>query len=233
MSSWRSPRSLVYLPFFLAAAILAGPAVAQVTGTPAPRSQTSSSQPAAQPSEAVPYNTSPALRRDLALSVFAQISSSKVGNFIRSDTTGSGGGLLSYRYTYKPWLGYEANYGYTRYTDTYFYGVTRIPHNTHEFSVAYLLQGPKLSGFTPFLTLGGGALVFAPTGSASGSYSVDTKKLFVYGIGLQHAILNDRLGIRAQYRGLSYGVPSFGTLNLDTHRSRSSYEPSIGVFYHF
>ncbi len=170
MSSWRNAPSLAFLALLIIAASVVQPARAQVTGTPAdnppapPPSSTSQSA-APEPGAPAPYNSVPALRRDLALSGFAQISGSRVGNFIRNDTTSSGGGLLSYRYTHKPWLGYEVNYGFTRYTDTYYYGVIRVPHNVHEFSLAYLLQGPRISGFTPFLTLGGGALLFAPTGN--------------------------------------------------------------------
>ncbi len=248
MSPWRNPQSLASLAFVFAVTVLAGPAFAQVTGTPADTApgapsapptqpgapQTSASQPSApEPGSPAPYNSIPALRRDLAVSAFAQFSSSTVGNFIRNDTTGSGGALLSYRYTYKPWLGYEVNYGFTRYTDSYYFGVVRVPHNVHEFSLAYLLQGPKFSGFTPFLTLGGGALVFAPSANATGSYGVDAKRMFVYGIGVQRSIVNDHWGVRVQYRGLKYGIPAYGQLSLNTHRGRTSYEPGIGVYYRF
>ncbi len=53
------------------------------------------------------------------LDAFYQVSASSNGNFIRMDTTESLGGLASFRQIYRPWLGYELDYGYTRYSEFY------------------------------------------------------------------------------------------------------------------
>ncbi len=61
---------------------------------------------------------------------------------------------------------------------------------------------------------------------------MDAKKLFVYGLGIQRDV-GEHWGVRVQYRGLDYGVPAFGTVNLNTHRSRNTSEPTIGLSYRF
>ena len=52
---------------------------------------------------------------DVGVGGFYQITNASNGNNIREDTTSSGGGLVSFRQPYKPWLGYEANVGYTKF----------------------------------------------------------------------------------------------------------------------
>jgi hypothetical protein len=218
------------------------PVWAQVAVPPAPQPSSSSSAPDTQTARTVPaaaesglqnYTAPPRYSQDVALSAFAQVSASTAANFLREDTTSSGGALLSYRWIHRAWFGAEINYGLTRYTDTYFYGAIRVPHNTHEISLAYLLQGPEYKGFRPFLTLGGGALVFQPVSPAPSNLHLDAKGLYFYGIGVQHPLFSDRWGWRLQYRGLDYGVPAFAQSNFDTHHGRHTSEPTFGVFYRF
>jgi hypothetical protein len=45
---------------------------------------------------------------DVGVGGFYQVTNASNGNFIREDTTESGGGLVSFRQPYRPWLGYEA-----------------------------------------------------------------------------------------------------------------------------
>jgi opacity protein-like surface antigen len=230
---------------FVVVFALGAPAIAQVARPPAPPTSTSSSSDqdtetstahtvtAAAGKVIEGYNQRPLYSQDVAISAFAQISASTAANFLREDTTSSGGGLLSYRWIHRPWFGAELNYGLTRYTDTYFYGAIRVPHNAHEISLAYLLEGPEFKGFRPFLTLGGGAVVFQPVAPAPSAYHVDAKGLYFYGIGVQHPLFSPRWGWRLQYRGLDYGVPAFAQTNLDTHRSRHTSEPTFGIYYRF
>ena len=80
--------------------------------------QDTSSTPAGQ--------TSPNTRKyDVALSGFGQVTGASNGNSIREDTTESLGGLLSFRQGYKPLLGYEVNYDFTRYSESYNKGAPR------------------------------------------------------------------------------------------------------------
>ena len=177
-------------------------------------------------------------KRDVAVSAFAQISQYVNGNSIRTDTTSSGGGLVSLRQSPRWWFGYEANYGYTKYTDTYYFGTYRIKHNTNEFSLAYLMDKNVYRGLHVFGTLGAGAIIFTPT-EHSGSVNLiasappsQSLPLFVYSLGVQK-LVTSRVGVRVQYRSDTYKDPNFKFEALNTHKLRSTYEPAVGVYYRF
>jgi hypothetical protein len=177
-------------------------------------------------------------KRDVAVSAFAQVSQYINGNSIRTDTTSSGGGMVSLRQSPRWWFGYEANYGYTKYTDTYYFGTYRIKHNTNEFSLAYLVDRNVYRGLHVFGTIGAGAIIFSPTQN-TGSVNIITSApptqslpLFVYSLGVQK-LVTSRLGVRVQYRDDEYKDPNFKFEALNTHKLRHTYEPAIGVYYRF
>src|ERR1700691_763679 len=60
---------------------------------------------------------------DAGVGGFYQVTNASNGNFIREDTTESGGGLVSFRQPYRPWLGWEANLGFTSFSEAYNKGV--------------------------------------------------------------------------------------------------------------
>ena len=93
---------------------------------------------------------------------FYQVTNAANGNFIRDDTTESGGVLVSFRQPWRPWLGYEANVGYTKFYEAYNKGVVKVESNVTDFSFSYLLQSPAIYGVQPYLSLGGGIIVFSP-----------------------------------------------------------------------
>jgi hypothetical protein len=176
---------------------------------------------------------------DLGLGGFYQVTGASNGNFIREDTTESGGALVSFRQPYRPWLGYEANLGYTRFSEAYNKGIVKLADNVTDISFAYLLQSPTVYGVQPFLTLGGGIIVFSPMGTITDLNAVTPPRLssqllpeFVYGVGLNYPILS-RFGARVQLRGLKYKTPDFGQESLDSHRLRTTLEPTFSVYYRF
>ena len=176
---------------------------------------------------------------DLGLGAFYQVTNASNGNFIREDTTESGGALLSLRQPYRPWVGYEANLGYTRFSEAYNKGVVKLANSVTDLSFAYLLQSPTVYGVQPFLTLGGGIIVFSPTGTVTDLNAVTPPHFpsqllpeFVYGVGLNYPILN-RLGARVQLRGLKYKTPDFHQESLDSHKLRTTLEPTFSVYYRF
>jgi len=173
-------------------------------------------------------------RYDGALSGFAQITGATNGNSIREDTSESLGGLASFRHPYRPWLGYEVNYGFTRYSEFYNKGVTTVQNNVQQFSAAYLFQSPKPMFYRlePFATIGFGVLIFSPSHVTNASVSTQLLPAFVYSIGVNRPVTS-RLGVRIQFRGLDYKTPSYNQLSLDTYRLRTTMEPTIGVYYRF
>lgn len=188
--------------------------------------QNSSETPSApQPQDSRKY--------DGALNVFAQISHSANGNSIRVDTTESIGGLASFRQPYRPWLGYEIDYGFTRYSESYNKTLGgRVTNDSHEITGAYLIQMRQpYYGLQAFATIGLGLMAFQP--SPSHGYPTQLLPAFVYSLGVNHLVLSDHIGIRVQYRALKYKTPNFNQVLLDSHTLRTTMEPSIGVYYRF
>jgi Outer membrane protein beta-barrel domain len=176
---------------------------------------------------------------DVGVGGFYQITNASNGNFIREDTTSSGGGLVSFRQPYRPWLGYEANVGFTKFYEAYNKGVVKVQSNVTDVTFAYLLQSPTYYGFQPFLTLGGGVIVFSPIAGTITSSNTTPTKLpsqllpeFTYGVGLNYPIFS-RFGLRGQLRGLKYKTPDFHQDTLNTHTLRSTLEPTLSVYYRF
>lgn len=177
------------------------------------------------------------LRFDVAGSMFAQFTGSSNGNLIREDTDRSYGGLVSLRQPYRPWLGWEVNYGVTDFPEFYRKGVTTVHDRVSEITGAYLLQSPPVKGFAPFLTLGTGMMIFSPTSSTAIPHnptpsSSQVLPAFLFTIGLNKP-LTDRLGVRLQFRMLHYKTPSFNNPLLDAKTLRTTIEPALGVYYRF
>jgi hypothetical protein len=179
-----------------------------------------------------PYN------RDFAVSAFAQDTNRVNGNSLRNGTTSSGGPMLTYRQTPRWWFGYEVNYGFTRYTDAYFFNTYRVKHDSNELSLAYLVDYPVYKGLKIFGTLGVGIMSLRPTqfGGAiavvPASLPTQTVPLFVDSIGVEKPVTS-RIGIRVQFRGDTYKDPDFKQPILDTYHLRASFEPAVGVYYKF
>jgi Outer membrane protein beta-barrel domain len=193
----------------------------------------------AQDTQAVPVVTQAKERFDFGVGGFYQVTNASNGNFIREDTTESYGPLVSFRQPYRPWLGYEANLGFTSFSEAYNKGVVKLKSNDTDLSVSYLLQSPLIYGFQPFLTLGGGIIYFSPTGTVTNTNTATPSHLssqllpeFTYGIGINYPFLA-HLGARVQLRGLKYKTPDFHQFSLDTHTLRTTLEPTISVYYRF
>jgi hypothetical protein len=193
----------------------------------------------AQDTQAVPAAPEAKEKFDIGVGGFYQITNASNGNFLREDTTSSGGGLVSFRQPYRPWLGYEANVGFTKFYEAYNKGQVKLESNVTDFNVAYLLQTPSYYGVQAFFTIGGGVIVFAPisgslttTISAPANQATQALPDFVYSLGLNYPIFN-HLGVRGQLRGLKYKTPDFHQDSLNTHTLRSTYEPTLSIYYRF
>jgi hypothetical protein len=241
----RSAQSRQYPQFFLIAILVAVglpwavPSHAQDTPT-APTAQTAPATASSRTPDTQTVLPAAAKERfDIGVGGFYQVTNASNGNFIREDTTESYGPLVSFRQPYRPWLGYEANLGFTSFFEAYNKGVVKLKSNDTDLSVSYLLQSPVIYGFQPFLTLGGGIIYFSPTGTVTNTNSATPSHLssqllpeFTYGIGINYPILA-HFGARVQLRGLKYKTPDFHQLSLDTHTLRTTLEPTISVYYRF
>jgi hypothetical protein len=172
---------------------------------------------------------------DGAVSVFGQSTGTTNGNGVRDKPTESMGALATVRQSFHPWLGYEVNYSYTRFTEEYSTLPFGVQNNLHEVSVAYLLQGPTLPflGLQPFGAVGTGVLIFLPTTVGGQKYSQQDRVPLLYEVGVNHPILTSHLGLRFQYRGLLYKTPDFNAALLTTNARRQTSELSLGAYFKF
>ena len=170
---------------------------------------------------------------DVSLNVFGQFTGSASGNGIHDVPSVSAGGLVSLRQSFKPWLGYEVNYSYTRFSEAYSTLPFHVQDNLHEASGAYLVQGPKLLGLQPFAAAGAGYLLFLPT-SVGGQHNDQQGRIaFLYELGVNYPILTDHFGARVEYRGLMYKTPDFNQAVTTTNTRRQTSEPAFGLYARF
>jgi hypothetical protein len=177
---------------------------------------------------------------DVGLAGFYQETNQSNGNSIREDTTESGGGLVSFRQPYRPWLGYEADLSYTKFYEAYNKGVVKVESNVTDLSFSYLLQSPVIYGFQPYLALGGGIILFKPiSGTLTNLNQTVPNSLpsqllpeFTYSLGFKIPLFS-RVGVNFGLRGLKYKTPDFHQVSIDTRTLRNTLQPNLGVYYHF
>jgi opacity protein-like surface antigen len=172
---------------------------------------------------------------DGSINIFGQFSGTSNGNGIKDSPTDSLGVIASVRQSLHPWLGYEGNYGYTRFSERYSTVAFGVQNNVHEVSGAYLVQAPgiPLLGLQPYGAIGLGALVFLPTTVGGQKYSQQYRLAVLYEVGVNYPILTSHLGLRLQYRGLSYKTPDFNASIITTNSRRQTSEPSVGAYFRF
>lgn len=201
--------------------------------------------------DAIPYTQprKPFVETSISLGTGAQLTATRVNaNILESQSLDPSATLLgSVRQSFRPWLGYSANFGYDRTTEenarpSPYSTLThvRIPYNTYEVSLAYLAEEhitPKITGFA---SLGGGILgflpvhrgnearLFTPSGNFLPSYL--SRPLGIASVGLD-VRLSHSLALRAEYRGLLYKLPDdheeFGKPLTETS------QPTVSLVYRF
>jgi opacity protein-like surface antigen len=162
------------------------------------------------------------------------------GNSVTSEsTTKTVGFLINYRYHLSHGLSLEGVYGYDRNTEKYILSSAnfRIPSNNHQFTfdLVQTLQSFGKARFSPYILVGGGAIVFCPANTQFNSLSgsqTQPKGAFVYGGGLNYALMK-RVSLRFEYRGLLYSAPDFRFGGLNTNSVTHSAQPSVGLSFRF
>lgn len=141
-------------------------------------------------------------------------------NMSQSPSTGK---LVTFHKAYGPYLGYNVNFGYTRFTqiNSLGQGFTPAPGapagpsrnfaggsmdtRMYEMSAAYAFNGPRSKLFRSFGQVGAGELVFQPIHS----FSTELKSCaaIVFGMGGEYDV-SPHFSVRAEYRGLLYRMPT-------------------------
>jgi opacity protein-like surface antigen len=170
-----------------------------------------------------------------AVNIFGQFTQASNGNGVQDSPTNSLGALATVRQSFHPWLGYEINYGYTRFSEPYSTLPFAVQNNVHEATGAYLVQGPTIPifGLQPFGAVGVGGLLFLPTTVGGQKYSQQWRVPLLYEVGVNYPIFTSHLGLRLQYRGLVYKTPDFNSAQLTTNTRRQTSEPSVGAYFRF
>jgi opacity protein-like surface antigen len=228
--------------------------------------QTSSSQPVQQAEPRTTAQPGPSeskftMTTDFSVGVFGQLTPTRVPIVVTPFTTSTASGqnvfqktqgtspsagvLATFHQQFKPWLGYNVNAGYSRFTENYSMGTsftstappyslgslsqTSIGTNMFELSAAYVVEGPRTKRFSTFVQTGGALLPFLPTANPSKG-AVQFRPALLFGTGLNYK-LSEHVGVRAEYRGLFYKNPDFKTTVNKLFTVTN--EPTVSLFYTF
>ncbi len=152
------------------------------------------------------------------------------------------GALISLRYTAKPWVGFEYNYGYARYTENYtgpavalFAGsVFQVQTKVTEYSLGYVATPSRYKpfGLQPYFGGGAGSLAFKPTPHGGEGEPEKARMLYYYNVGFQDE-LSPHFGLRAGFRQIFFLDPDFGQNYLTIKKHASTYEPMVGFYLRY
>jgi opacity protein-like surface antigen len=181
-----------------------------------------------------------------------------IGDFTTQTTQGtspSAAVLGTLHQSFKPWLGYNVNLGYTRFSENYSYGSAFVPARNstlspssaftqgsigtsmYELTIAETFKGPSSKQFNTFGQFGGGGLFLLP---AANNFSArqQTRPAMIFGVGMNYKLTN-HLDLRTEYRGLFYKSPDFNLPPYDgynfpmTRLFTVTSQPAISVVYTF
>lgn len=164
-------------------------------------------------------------------------------NLVTSNTLGALGTL---HYQKSPFVGFEVNYGYVRYTENYTLTSTAqsppgsssyvlgIQTNQDEITVGYRAQSrSQYFGLQPFAAVGAGTILFKPTSGGGQRLPNQYRAGYYYAVGAEAPLLGPHFGVRGQFRQVFYYAPDFLENYLTDKQRQITSEPTIGVFLRF
>ena len=162
----------------------------------------------------------------------------KANTPVNLNPSNTAGVLVNLRYTASPWVGFEFNYSYARYTDLFTpFGSQPnggVQQNASEYTFGYVIHSKKqYFGLTPFASGGAGTTVFRPTPGGGLGLPEQARATYFGSVGVETTVLSPHFGLRAQYRQLFFKAPDFETNYLRIEQHTSSYEPGVGFFFRF
>jgi hypothetical protein len=149
------------------------------------------------------------------------------------------GAVVTLRYIVSPFVGFEGNYGYARYTDTFTpFGLpgtsAGVQQNASEYTLGYVVHARKqYFGLSPFASGGAGSMVFRPTPGGGEALPEQARAVYYFSVGAETTVLSPHFGIRAQYRQVFFKAPDFLTNYLTIQQHTTTYEPGVGFFLRF
>ncbi len=148
------------------------------------------------------------------------------------------GAVVTLRYIAKPFVGFEGNYGYARYTDTFTpFGAQAnagVQQNATEYTLGYVVHARKqYFGLTPFASAGLGTIAFRPTPGGGLALPKQARAAYYFSIGAETTVFSPHFGVRVLYRQVFFKAPDFETNYLTIQQHTSTYEPGFGFFLRF
>lgn len=180
---------------------------------------------------------------DLAVSIYGAFSGTTNGNGTVQSPSNAAGGIVELRHIRNPLIGYEGTYSFNRANQTYSTSsfacpvtvpacqpptVASVSANAHEITGDWVAS-VHVRNLRPFALAGVGLLLDVPANGGSDT-STTTKPVFVYGGGIDWAVL-PHLGLRFQYRGNLYKSPDLTRLYTSTDAFTHTAEPMIGAYF--
>jgi hypothetical protein len=141
------------------------------------------------------------------------------------------GAIVGIHYVAKPYVGFEFNYGYARYTENFTVAPFQVQTKVNEYSLGYYVTPPHpIFGFQPFASAGSGSLEFKPTNGGGQGLPTKARQVYYYSLGLQQEYANGHFGIRAGFRQIFFLDPDFGQNYLTILKHATTYQPMVGFY---
>jgi outer membrane protein W len=147
------------------------------------------------------------------------------------------GPLVTIRYTVSPYVGFEFNYSYARYTQTFTpFGATPtggVQQNASEYTFGYVVHPKRqFHGVSPFIGGGAGTTDFRPTPNGGEGLLPQARATYYYNVGGDY-MLNKHFGARAEFRETFFKAPDFETNYLTIQKQTTEFQPGFGFFFRF
>ena len=177
--------------------------------------------------------------------------STNTGSTLAQTPSNTVGALVTLRYTLKPYLGIEGNFGYARYTENF--STTKsacvntspdplhpsctdinigLQTNALEYTLGYLVHPPEVFGLKTFASVGLGSTAFRPTIGGGLGIPAQARMTYYYSGGVEKE-LSEHFGVRATFRQAFYLAPDFGQNYLTIKQRMITTEPGVGFYIHF
>lgn len=156
------------------------------------------------------------------------------GSTVEQQTSNTLGAIVTIRYQQRPWVGFEFNGSYARYTENFIsVAPNQVQTRASEYTFGYVAQ-PLFTvvGLRPFFGAGGGFLEFKPTGHGGQGQQTEARPMVYYSAGLQKDI-NGYLGIRGGFRQLFFEDPDFNANYLTLQKRTYTLQPTVGFYLKF
>jgi len=191
-------------------------------------------------------------RIDFAISAAGEITNTVSGVEKRDATTSHSvltikpsttvGELVTLRYTAKPYVGFEFNFGNHRFTQNYTFVpsagsnllVGGAQSGMRELTLGYVAHPNwRPLGIQPFVGVGGGTIKFQPTPYGGQGLPYQYRAAYFYTLGVEKNFPDSHFGMRLGFRQLVYLAPDFLQNYLTITRRVRTSEPTIGFFVRF